>query len=72
MTYSSSERTVDSENRTSITGCIVFELGIPICWRLNDENNITLSSCEIQYMAMLEAFMKISVVYPLKKTWELR
>ena len=63
VVYSNSDRAGDMENRISITGSIIYLLGVPICWRSKGQKGVTLSSSEAEYGAMSEAVKEIRFVY---------
>jgi hypothetical protein len=42
----------DPESRISVTGFIMYLLGVPICWRYKAQKGVTLSSSEAEYVAM--------------------
>ena len=63
MVYSDSDWAGDTENRISITGFIIYLLGVPICWRSKGQKGVTLSSSEAEYVAMSEAVKEIRFVY---------
>lgn len=49
----------DRDNRHSITGFVVFFLGVPIVWRSRAQKAVALSSAEAEYYAMSEAAKEI-------------
>jgi hypothetical protein len=63
VVYSDSDWAGDTENRISITGFIIYLLGVPICWRSKGQKGATLSSSEAEYVAMSEAAKEIKFVY---------
>jgi hypothetical protein len=63
VVYSDSDWAGDTENRISITGFIIYLLGVPICWRSKGQKGVTLSSSEAEYVAMSEAVKEIRFVY---------
>ena len=62
MVYSDSNWDGDTENCISITGFIIYFLGVPICWRSKGQKGVTLSSSEAKYVAMSEAVKEIRFV----------
>jgi hypothetical protein len=38
------------ETRISVIGFIIYLLGVPICWRLKGQKDVTLSSSEAEYV----------------------
>jgi hypothetical protein len=60
--YSDSEWGGDLDNRRSISGYIIFLLGCPIVWKSKQQQSVTLSSSEAEYVALLEAAKEIKFV----------
>jgi hypothetical protein len=63
VVYSDSNWAGDTENQISISGFIIYLLGVPICWRSKGQKGVTLSSSEAEYVAMSEAEKEIRFVY---------
>jgi hypothetical protein len=63
VVYSDSNWAGDTENWISITGFIIYLLGVPICWRSKGQKGVTLSTSEAEYVAMSEAVKEIRFVY---------
>ena len=63
--YSDSDWAGNKENRHSITGFIIFFLGVPILWRSRAQKALALSSAEAEYYAMSEAAKEIRVIVQL-------
>jgi hypothetical protein len=57
--YCDSDWAVDPESRISVTGFIMYLLGVPIFWRSKAQKGVTLSSSEAEYVAMSEAVKEI-------------
>jgi hypothetical protein len=53
----------DSEKRISVTGFIVYLMNVQVCWRSKAQRGVTLSSSEVEYVAMSEAVKKIKFIY---------
>ena len=62
MVYSASDWAGNPENRISITGFIIYLLGVPICWRSKGQKGVTLYSSEADYVAVSETVKDISFV----------
>jgi hypothetical protein len=45
----------DSEKRISVTGFIVYQMNVPVCWRSMAQWGVILSSCKVEYVAISEA-----------------
>jgi hypothetical protein len=60
--YSDGDWAEDIEDRISMTGFIIYLLGVPICWKSKGQKGVTLSSSETEYVAMLEAVKEIRFI----------
>ena len=63
--YTDSDYAGDKETRISVTGYILFFMGIPIIWKSKSQKSVTLSSSEAEYVALSEAAKDIKFVYQL-------
>ena len=63
--YTNSDYAGDKETRISVTGYILFFMGVPIIWKSKSQRSITLSSSEAEYVALSEAAKYIKFVYQL-------
>ena len=63
--YTDSNYAGDKETRISVTGYILFFMGVPIIWKSKSQWSITLSSSEAEYVALSEAAKDIKFVYQL-------
>ena len=61
--YVDSDHAGDKESRISVTGFILYLLGVPIVWRSKAQRSVALSSSEAEYMALSEAAKEIKFVY---------
>jgi hypothetical protein len=61
--YSDSVWAEDVENRISQTGFIIYFLGVLTCWSLKEQKGVTLSSSEVEYVAMSEAVEEIRFIF---------
>jgi hypothetical protein len=61
--YSDSDWAGDKETRRSISGYIIFVMNCPILWRSKQQDSVTLSSTEAEYVALSEAAKEIKFVY---------
>jgi hypothetical protein len=59
VSYCNSEWADDAETRMSVTGFIIYLLGVPICWRSKGQKGVTLSGTEAEYVAISEAVKEI-------------
>ena len=60
--YSDSDYGGDQDTRRSVTGYIIYLLGVPICWRSKSQNVISLSSAEAELYALSEASKEIKFI----------
>ena len=63
VSYCDSDWAGDAETRISVTGFIIYLLGVPICWRSKGQKGVTLSSSEAEYVAISEAVKEIRFIY---------
>ena len=63
--YTDSDYAGDKSTRISVTGYILFFMGVPIIWKSKSQKSIMLSSSEAEYVALLEAAKEIKFVYQL-------
>jgi len=63
--YSDSDYASDKETRVSVTGYILFLMGVPIVWKSKAQRSVTLSSSEAEYVALSEAAKEVKFVYQL-------
>jgi hypothetical protein len=59
VSYCDSDWAGEAETRISVTGFIIYLLGVPICWRSKGQKGVTLSSSEAEYVAISEAVKEI-------------
>ena len=57
--FSDSDFAGDTERRISVSGFILFLLGVPISWKSKGQKSVTLSSSEAEYVALSEAVKEI-------------
>jgi Reverse transcriptase (RNA-dependent DNA polymerase) len=60
--YSDSNWAGDSEKRCSISGFIIFLLGCPVVWKSKQQQSVTLSSSEAEYVALSEAAKELKFI----------
>ena len=63
ISYGDSDWAGDPESRISVTGSLMYLLGIPICLRSIVHKRVTLSSSEDEYVAMSEAVKEIRFIF---------
>ena len=52
----------DKDTRISITGYILYVLGVPVSWKSKSQRSVTLSLSEAEYVALSEAAKEIKFV----------
>jgi hypothetical protein len=60
--YSDSDWAGDHDTRRSVLGYILYLMGCPIIWRSKQQQSVTLSSTEAEYVALSEATKEIKFV----------
>jgi Reverse transcriptase (RNA-dependent DNA polymerase) len=63
VSYCNSNWAGDAETRISVTGIIIYLLGVPICWRSKGQKGVTLSSSDAEYVAISEAVKEIRFIH---------
>jgi hypothetical protein len=53
----------DSETIISVTGFVLYIMKVPVCWRSKSQKGVTLSSNEVEYVAMSEAVKEVKFIY---------
>ena len=59
---SDSDFATDKETRVSVTGYVIYFLGIPIAWRSRGQKSVTLSTSEAEYVALSEVVKEIKFI----------
>jgi hypothetical protein len=62
VVYTDSDWTGDKEDRQSVSGYVVFLLGVPILWKSKSQKSVTLSSSEAEYSAMSKAVKDVQFI----------
>jgi hypothetical protein len=70
--YSDSDFAGDPDTRRSVSGCIIYVKGVPICWRSKAQRSITLSSSEAEWIALSEATKEIMFVLQLLESMHIK
>jgi ribosomal protein L24 len=60
--YSDSDYCADKETRRSITGFIVYLMGVPISWKSKGQRGVVLSTTEAEYVAISETVREIKFI----------
>jgi hypothetical protein len=62
VVYTDSDWAGDKETRISVTGFIIFMLGVPILWKSRGQRSVALSSSEAEYFALSESAKDLKFV----------
>jgi hypothetical protein len=62
VVFCDSDYAGDKEKQISVTGFIVYLLGVPISWKSKAQRSVTLSSSEAKFVALSEAAKEIKFV----------
>ena len=60
--WSDSDWAGDKDNRKSVSGLILFVLGVPVMWRSKQQKTVALSSTEAEFIAASEAIKEVVFV----------
>ena len=60
--FSDSDWAGDKDNRKSVSGYILFLLGVPITWKSRQQKTVSLSSSKAEWIALSEAVKEILYV----------
>ena len=63
--FTDSDYAGDRETRVSVSGFILYVMGVAVMWRSRGQRSVTLSSSEAEYVALSEAVKEIKFVYQL-------
>lgn len=61
----------DKESRKSVTGYIIYLLGVAIAWKSKGQSTVALSSTEAEYYALSEIVMEIKYIVQLLEFMEI-
>ena len=70
--YTDSDWAGDKDNRRSVSGYVLYLMGVPIMWRSRQLTGVSLSSSEAEYIALSEAAKEIKFMYQLMTTMGLK
>jgi hypothetical protein len=62
VVYTDSDWAGDKVTRISVTGFIIFLLGVPIFWKSKGQKSVSLSSSEAEYYALSESAKEIKFI----------
>jgi hypothetical protein len=69
--FSDSDYCADKETRRSITGYVVYLLGVAISWKSKGQRGVTLSTTEAEYVAMSEVVREIKFIVQILESMSL-
>ena len=69
---SDSDYAGDNDTRISVTGFVIYFMGIPICWRSKAQRAVTLSSTEAEYVACSEVVKGIKFILYILQSLEIK
>ena len=72
IAYTDSDWAGDKETRISVSGYILYFVGVPIAWRSKAQTNVTLSSSEAEYVSLSECVRDVRFVMQLLTELELK
>ena len=70
--FTDSDYAGDPVSRRSVTGYIIYILGVPICWKSSSQKSVTLSSCEAEWVALSEAVKDIIFIINLCDSMQIK
>ena len=70
--YTDSDWAGDKDTRLSVSGYVLFLMGVPILWKSKSQKAIALSSSEAEYYALSEAAKDVKFVHMLLTTMGLK
>ena len=62
MAYTDSDWAGDKDTRISVSGYVIFLLGVPVSWKSKGQRSVTLSSSEAELVALSEAAKEIKFI----------
>ena len=63
LIYTDSDWAGDKDTRRSVSGFIIYLMGVPILWRSRQQRSVTLSSTEAEYVSLSEGAKEVKFVY---------
>ncbi len=70
--YTDSDWAGDKDTRRSVSGFIIYLLGVPISWRSKQQKSVVLSSSEAEFVSLSEAAKEIKFVYQIMQSMGLK
>jgi hypothetical protein len=72
VVYTDSDWAGDKENRHSVTGYIMFLMGVPVMWKSRLQRTVALSSTEAEYYAISETAKEIKFIFQILESIGIR
>jgi hypothetical protein len=70
--FSDSDYCADKETRRSITGFIIYLMGVPISWKSKGQRGVVLSTTEAEYVAVSETTREIKFIMQVLESMSLK
>ena len=58
----------DKVKRVSVTGYVIYFMGIPVAWRSRGQKGVTLSTSEAEYVALSEVVKELKFIIQVLET----
>jgi hypothetical protein len=68
IVYMDSDYAGDKDNWLSVSGFIIFLLGVPIMWRSKEQRSVSLSSAEAEFCSLSDAAKEIKFVFQILRS----
>ena len=69
--FSDSDYVGDLVNRRSISGFVLYVLGVPVSWRSKSQKSVSLSNSEVKHIALSEAVREVMFVAQLLESMQI-
>ena len=70
--YTDSDWAGDRDTRLSVSGFVLYVMGVPILWRSKGQKSVALSSSEAEYVSLSEAAKEVKIVSQLLESMNLK
>ena len=70
--YCDSDYAGDKNTRRSVSGMILYVMGVTVLWRSKAQQSVTLSSAEAEYVSLSESAKEIKFVYQILTTMDIK
>ena len=72
VVYTDSDYAGDEDTRISVSGFVIYVMGVPVCWKSKAQNHVTLSSSEAEFVALSEAAKEIKFVVQILESMDIK